>query len=180
MAAAHVMCGRSGVPKVAEWSEPARLPVRFLRFVTNGWGEPADRRDRPSSRLSVRAPWSPAVSPISDTVGAWTVATWLRIASPYRPGEVGQDHREISGPLGWLEYLSKHSSRGVAHYQRRGMPAGWESTGRLWPKGGSWPTLEPIVLTLDDATLRRLRRLVRSYIVAQAAQQGAGGTTGIG
>ncbi len=78
-------------------------------------------------------------SPIRDTVGGWVVAEWLHLAAEYRAGEIGQDHREITGPLGWLEYLSKHASRGVAHYQRQGKPAGWTGTGRLWGKGGTGP-----------------------------------------
>jgi hypothetical protein len=101
-------------------------------------------------------------------VGAWTVAVWLRLAAVYRPGEVGQDHREITGPVGWLKYLSKHASRGVAHYQRQGKPAGWESTGRLWGKGGVWPVVEPVHGVMDDPTFRRLRRMIRAYTVAQA------------
>lgn len=96
------------------------------------------------------------------------MAVWLRLAAEYRPGEVGQEHVEITGPLGWLEYLSKHASRGVAHYQRQGKPAGWESTGRLYGHGGSWPVVEPLSMVVDDPTMRRLRRLVRSYVVADA------------
>lgn len=128
------------------------------------------RRGTPHLHLAVYAPenWTPPGSPITDNVGAWTVAVWLRLAAAYGPGEVGQDHREITGPLGWLEYLSKHASRGVAHYQRAGTPAGWTKTGRLYRKGGSWPVTEPVAMVLDDLAFRRLRRLVRSYVLAEA------------
>jgi len=101
-------------------------------------------------------------------VGAWTVRVWLELAAEYGPGEVGQAVVPITGPLGWLSYLSKHASRGVAHYQRRGTPPGWTGTGRLWGKGGSWPVAEPVVAEISDVTMRRLRRLVRSYVIADA------------
>lgn len=81
------------------------------------------------------------LSPISDTVGAWMVAEWLRLAAPYGAASISQDFVPITGATGWLKYLSKHASRGVAHYQRQGKPAGWESTGRLWGKGESGPRL---------------------------------------
>ena len=74
----------------------------------------------------------------------------------------------ITGPEGWLKYLSKHASRGVRHYQRQGKPAGWESTGRLYGHGGMWPRVEPIHGQMDDPTFRRMRRMVRSYVVAEA------------
>lgn len=96
------------------------------------------------------------------------MAVWLRLASAYGPAEISQDQREITGPSGWLKYLSKHAARGVARYQRRGKPAGWESTGRLWGKGGAWPVVEPVAGVIDDPTYRRLRRLVRSFTVAEA------------
>ena len=73
------------------------------------------------------------------------VHTWLRLAAEYGPGEVGQDVVAITGPLGWLRYLSKHAARGVAHYQRKGTPAGWTKTGRLWGHGGAWPVDEGVM-----------------------------------
>jgi hypothetical protein len=52
-----------------------------------------------------------------------------------------------------------------------GKPAGWESTGRLWGKGGVWPIGEPIKVTLEGLAFHRFRRLVRSYVVADARAQ---------
>ena len=72
------------------------------------------------------------------------------------------------GPLGWLEYLSKHASRGVSHYQRQGTPPGWTKTGRLWAPGGSWPIVESVDAVITDVTMRRVRRHVRGYVVADA------------
>ena len=131
------------------------------------WVVEWQRRGTPHLHLAVySAPgWE---SPISDSVGGFTVATWLRLAAEYGPGRVAQAVVRIDGPEGWLKYLSKHASRGVAHYQRQGTPAGWDGTGRLWGKGGAWPAVEPLAMVIDDPTMRRLRRLVRSYVVAEA------------
>lgn len=109
-----------------------------------------------------------AGSPITDTVGGWVVAVWLRMAAEYGPGRIAQASVPITGAEGWLKYLSKHASRGVAHYQRQGKPTGWESTGRLWGHGGSWPLVEPVAGVLDDQAFRRLRRMVRGYVIAEA------------
>lgn len=92
----------------------------------------------------------------------------MRLAREFGAGRVGQTSVAITGPEGWLKYLSKHASRGVAHYQRQGTPNGWTGTGRLWGKGGSWPVVEPLALVVDDPTMRRLRRLVRGYVLAEA------------
>lgn len=83
-----------------------------------------------------------------------------------------QDVKEIDGPLGWLQYLSKHASRGVKHYQRMGKPESWEKTGRLWGKIGDWPVQEqPIRAELTKDEGFRFRRLVRSYLIAQARSE---------
>lgn len=101
-------------------------------------------------------------------MGSWTVAVWLRLAAGYGAASIAQAVVPITGAEGWLRYLSKHASRGVAHYQRQGVPAGWSKSGRLWGKGGSWPTEEPVSMTLDDLAFRRMRRLVRAYVIAEA------------
>ncbi len=103
-------------------------------------------------------------------MGAWPVETWLRLAARYGAREVGQDFKAIDGARGWLEYLSKHSSRTATHYQRRGKPEGWESTGRVWRYGGEWPRGERLRVHLDEGSkiFHRFRRLVRSMVVADA------------
>lgn len=103
----------------------------------------------------------------------------------------------IDNLTGWTKYLSKHAARGVRHYQRQGIPEGWEKSGRLWGHTGDWPVVEPeVVQVLGAAPLplhvpnvgrptpadrRRLvgtpvaapqaqhalRRLVRSYVLAE-------------
>jgi hypothetical protein len=97
---------------------------------------------------------------------------WLEVAEPYRPTPTAQHGALIDGPLGWLQYLSKHAARGVRHYQRNGRPEGWETTGRLWGKGGAWPIDDPMTFDLDNRAYWRLRRLVRSWRVADARASG--------
>lgn len=99
---------------------------------------------------------------------ALLVDTWVRLAARYGAGIKGQHLGRIDGPLGWLEYLSKHAARGVAHYQRAGKPEGWETTGRLWGYVGEWPTVEPVEVTLTRDEFYRFRRLVRSWRLADA------------
>lgn len=104
-------------------------------------------------------------------VDALLVGTWLRLGAKYGAGPKGQHLAPITGAVGWLEYLSKHASRGVGHYQRQGKPSGWEKTGRLWGHFGDWPTEEPAEVTLTRAEFYRFRRLVRSWKVAQFRQE---------
>jgi hypothetical protein len=112
-------------------------------------------------------------SPITDTgsasaVGWWVVGQWREVAAEYEAGLNGQQVTPITGPVGWLKYLSKHAARGVRHYQRQGKPAGWDKTGRLWGHGGEWPVVEPMRLQLTTDQAWRLRRLVKRYAISQA------------
>ena len=91
---------------------------------------------------------------------------WLNVAAEFRPARISQMVTPITGPVGWLRYLSKHAARGVAHYQRQGMPAGWEKSGRLWGHGGAWPVAEPIEGVLTDRQFWQVRRMVRNFAVA--------------
>lgn len=96
------------------------------------------------------------------------VAEWVRIAGRWGATFAGQHLAPIDGPVGWLQYLSKHAARGVRHYQRQGKPAGWETSGRLWGHGGPWPTVEPLSVALTASQAYRFRRLVRAWRVANA------------
>lgn len=97
-----------------------------------------------------------------------TLNAWLSLAGRWGAGRKGQHIAPIYGALGWLEYLSKHASRGVNHYQRQGSPPGWEKTGRLWGKTGTWPVGEPAEAHISREEFWRFRRLVRSWRVAEA------------
>lgn len=103
------------------------------------------------------------------------VDAWVAVAEPYGAGIKGQQVRVIDGPVGWFQYLSKHASRGVKHYQRsaENLPAGWQKrTGRVWGKSGDWPLMEPVVYRLDHAGFWAFRRLVRGWRVADARASG--------
>lgn len=165
---------RNTPPTHTEWMSLLQKLLREFRAAGLSrwhWVVEWQRRGTPHLHLAVYAPagWTPPGSPITDNVGDWTVSVWLRLAAPYGAGQIAQMVVPITGPAGWLKYLSKHASRGVAHYQRQGKPAGWQSTGRLWGKSSTgWPRVEPIHGQMDDPTFRRMRRMVRSYVVAEA------------
>jgi hypothetical protein len=104
---------------------------------------------------------------------AWRLRDmWLELAGAYRAGPKGQHAARVDGLTGWLAYLMKHASRGADHYQRQrhALPEGWQKSGRLWGKGGDWPTRSDSFVI--DATSRfRLRRALRRYGRSQAVSQ---------
>ena len=104
--------------------------------------------------------------------GSHVVAAWREVAGEYGVSLDAQFVTPITGPQGWLQYLSKHAARGVRHYQRQGMPPGWQTTGRLWGHSSiGWPTVEPVHGELSVAQGWRLRRLVRRYAIAAARSE---------
>lgn len=103
------------------------------------------------------------------------VDAWVAVAAEYGARIPGQHVRVIDGPVGWFQYLSKHASRGVKHYQRsaENLPEGWQKrTGRVWGKSGDWPLMGPVVYRLDNAGFWAFRRLVRGWRVADARASG--------
>ena len=107
------------------------------------------------------------------------IAAWLEIAHEFGVGRRGQFVNEITGVVGWFQYLSKHAARGVAHYQRssENIPAGWKSkTGRMWGHTGEWPQRMGIRFSLQDqhgdGGYFAYRRLARSWRVADARARG--------
>lgn len=103
------------------------------------------------------------------------VVAWLDICRKLDwPATYGAQHIvPITGAPGWLEYLAKHASRGVAHYQRQGMAEGWEKSGRLWGHWGDWPVMPPVEVELTDPQFWRYRRALRRYQVARLRNAGA-------
>jgi hypothetical protein len=99
--------------------------------------------------------------------------------NPYDPSRLQQRALSIYDANGWNQYVAKHAARGVQHYQRspENIPAEWKgTTGRMWGKRGLWPIDEPVQLHFDDwrgdGGWYPLRRLMRSYRVAQARSKG--------
>lgn len=97
---------------------------------------------------------------------------WTAVADRFGATLAGQHFNPIDGPLGWLQYLSKHASRGVKHYQRSGHPEGWDKTGRLWGHGGDWPVDAPMRHDMSREAYWRYRRLIRAWRVADARASG--------
>ncbi len=96
---------------------------------------------------------------------------WVALCEPYGALMGAQYLLPITGPAGWLQYLSKHAARGAAHYQRQGKPAGWETTGRLWGHTGVWNELEAMRFDVPREEYFRYRRLVRSWRYANARSE---------
>lgn len=93
-------------------------------------------------------------------------AAWCDCVGRYFALQKGQDIKKIETALGWLKYLAKHGSRSKHHYQRSSKPAAWDSSGRVWGKGGEWPVRH----TQHDlgALFFGFRRLVRRWRIADA------------
>lgn len=96
---------------------------------------------------------------------------WLDVCEPYGATLGAQYLLPITGPSGWLQYLSKHAARGAAHYQRSGKPSGWEKTGRLWGHQGSWPVEEALSFDVPREGYFQFRRLVRQWRLADARME---------
>ena len=101
-------------------------------------------------------------------MGELIIHSWVNVARKYGTSPNAQHWDLIDGPLGWLQYLSKHAARGVKHYQRSGHPEGWERTGRLWGYRGKWPVDAPARYDMSREAYWRYRRLVRSWRVSDA------------
>lgn len=101
------------------------------------------------------------------------IGNWLQLTHDDGTEVWGQDAKPIDGTEGWLKYLSKHASRGVRHYQRSGVPLSWDgNTGRLWGHCGTWPAELPMRFDLSTPGGHRLRRLIRSWVIADARKSG--------
>ena len=98
------------------------------------------------------------------------VSDWLEVGEICEPGPKGQQVRPIEGPVGWFMYLAKHCGRGRKHYQRQqeSQPEGWEGSPRVWGHSGPWTLIEPVSVAMTDRQWFQLRRLVRSWRVANA------------
>lgn len=99
---------------------------------------------------------------------------WLSVADSmgFVASTRGQDIKPVDGLVGWMQYLSKHASRGVTHYQHQGAPEGWDKTGRLWGKGGDWPVEEVEELELGQAQFLYFRRRVWDWMLQDMVDRG--------
>lgn len=99
----------------------------------------------------------------------WVKRHWLDLTRHLRTTPKAQHVMPMHAHHGWIWYVAKHASRGADHYQRQRheLPSGWQKSGRLWGKGGDWPTVAHKADS-DPATWFRLRRVLRRYGLAQA------------
>jgi len=137
--------------------------MRRHGFLRVHWIVEWQRRGVPHLHVAIYFP--EALSPRDR---ATVLLDWQQVAQRWGAESSGQDLKPIEGDIGWLQYLSKHSARGVKHYQRYGKPATWETTGRLWGKSGDWPESDPMRFALDTADWHRFRRLARAWRIADA------------
>lgn len=143
------------------------MRLERLGMIRSHWVIEWQRRGVPHLHLAVYFP--KALDPFGVTM---LLGHWVAVSASYG-AELGAQHVDtIGGPLGWLQYLSKHAARGAAHYQRQGKPEGWEKTGRLWGYTGSWPIAEPMKHDMSLPAYWRYRRLVRSWRIANARAAG--------
>lgn len=131
------------------------------------WVVEWQRRRAPHLHLSV---WLVGLDPAQ--AGAVSVRHWLDLAAAYRPRASGQFASPIWGFDGWSRYCAKHVSRGAGHAQRSPeyRPESWKRSGRMWGKGGDWPTAETR-LELDTRSFHRLRRWLHRWAVDQARRE---------
>jgi len=99
------------------------------------------------------------------------VTSWLEVAKPFGAERHCQHVKGVDDSIGWFQYLSKHSARGVTHYQRskESIPELWQQhTGRVWGYTGDWPTQDPISIQLDAAGFFALRRVIKGWRLADS------------
>lgn len=158
-------------PSHAEWHRAVELYLqqvkRIMGTVRVHWVTEWQRRGVPHLHGAI---WFPEGTGERFAVVGMLVKLWMPYAASFGAGEKGQMVKLIDGVLGWFQYVSKHAARGVKHYQRasESIPQGWTKTGRMWSKGGDWPTKEPVKLNLDNRGYHVLRRWARSWRKADA------------
>lgn len=113
---------------------------------------------------------------VHDYIGKDIVEAWLCCASDYLPDISGQHCAHLHEAIGWFQYVSKHSARGIYHYQRSSgnVPIEWnKKTGRVWGKCGSWPVDDAIDVYPDDAAFFMIRRIVKRWRLADSRASGS-------
>lgn len=94
---------------------------------------------------------------------------WLKMTAHLGTSSRCQEFKELRFADAWNRYVSKHAGRGYAHYQRAkgSLPPEWQQTGRMWGKGGPWPTVENRY-DLSNRAFQIFRRMMRSWLIAQS------------
>lgn len=107
-------------------------------------------------------------------VGELVYVAWPDVAQEWGASPGGQDVKLVAGAAGWLAYLAKHIGRSPGHGQRKGLPPGWEASGRLWGHSQGWPTQErvwEVTGPSDRHALALQRRLLFAWAMANARSE---------
>lgn len=83
-----------------------------------------------------------------------------------------QDVQELDGDSAWLAYVSRHTQRGIKHYQRAltNMPSGWRmNPGAMWGHSRDMPLAEESLMPMSMAAFHQFRREVRKWCSSRAA-----------
>ena len=134
----------------------ARMGVMRYHWVME-W----QRRGTPHLHGCLYFPYEP-----SQNILKGIKSTWCNCVGDYFALQKAQDIQIIKSAVGWLKYLAKHGSRSEYHYQRTSKPTQWESSGRVWGKGGEWPTR--VTEHQEGDYFHRLRRVIRNWRIADA------------
>ena len=161
-------------PTAEDWHRLRRaweLRMRRAGMVRLHWVTEWQRRGVPHLHCAL---WWPNSYDLVTPLRAW-----VEVAQAYGAGIRAQHGRIIDGPVGWFQYLAKHASRGVKHYQRNAesIPEGWKKkTGRVWGKVGEWSVQQAVRIELQDqhgdGGWFAFRRLVRGWRLADARSTG--------
>ena len=107
----------------------------------------------------------------SEVAASALVKHWLAVAEPYGARAESQSVKPLHALVGWLEYQSKHSVRGLKHWQRANAPKSWtEGTGRLWGVLGPWPVSEQVI-EIGNGAFHRFRRGIKRWLIGQARRE---------
>lgn len=144
--------------------------LRRLGLIRLHWVTEWTKRGLPHLHIAAYFPHGAAVltrGKYGEPLIGAILNNWLELTAHLGTEYLGQHIAYIESG-GWFEYMAKHASRGVKHYQRdANLPPGWTKTGRVWGHLGEWPTVSERY-RLDDRSFFVMRRLVRSYITAKA------------
>lgn len=105
---------------------------------------------------------------LSAVTRARIIEAWCQVASRFGPAPRRQRVDVIESADGWSRYVAKHSARSAGHAQRREIPPGWETSGRLWGHSRGWVT-RGAAFRLNPRAVVQVRRLMASWRRAEAA-----------
>ena len=155
-------------PSAQDWAK--MIDKLFKRLKRRGairyhWVTEWQRRGVPHLHAMVYFDYQLTGEQIADLKTSWIDSA--RYPGHKPPMLQSQTIKPVTGAIGWVQYLGKHGSRGLKHYQRASKPQSWVKTGRMWGKGGVWPQRESEG-ELSIEHYHRLRRILRRWRIANA------------